>query len=214
MTKEIDPYKVLGVSKSASVDDIEKAYKRLCLKYHPDSNINNPNAEYARQEFVKLQEAYYKINKHRIDGFSHGNYGNVFGDFKVSESEYLSIKDVSTVTHLKAAENLIRHRYYDQAISLMEVMDKRPALWYYLMAHAYLGEGNKSEASEYARMAYEFEPENMNYMHFLTAINKENTGEVNGQEAVELPSGSRILSSAIVFLIFMIIVIIVMTRIM
>ena len=48
-------YEVLGVSRSASDDDIKKAYKALARKYHPDLNQNNPAAE---GMFQKLTRAY------------------------------------------------------------------------------------------------------------------------------------------------------------
>mgnify|MGYP000963868616 CR=1 FL=1 len=40
-----DPYKVLGVSPSASDDEIQKAYRKLVKKYHPDVNPGDENAE-------------------------------------------------------------------------------------------------------------------------------------------------------------------------
>jgi DnaJ-class molecular chaperone len=50
-----DPYEVLGVAKSASVDEIQKAYRRLSKKYHPDRNPGDKQADTAYKE---VQEAY------------------------------------------------------------------------------------------------------------------------------------------------------------
>lgn len=50
-----DYYKLLGVSRSASKDDISKAFKKLARKYHPDLNPNNKDAE---AKFKEINEAY------------------------------------------------------------------------------------------------------------------------------------------------------------
>lgn len=62
MATKRDYYEVLGVSKTASKDEIKSAYRKLAKKYHPDLN-KEPGAE---EKFKEVQEAYdvlYDDNK-------------------------------------------------------------------------------------------------------------------------------------------------------
>lgn len=67
-----DYYEVLGVDKSTSADDIKKAYRKLALKYHPD---RNPGDKEAEEKFKEAAEAYSVLSdpdkKARYDQFGH-----------------------------------------------------------------------------------------------------------------------------------------------
>src|SRR5690554_5612660 len=67
-----DYYEILGVGKSASQDEIKKAYRKLAIKYHPDKNPDNPEAE---EKFKEAAEAYEVLSnaekRQRYDQFGH-----------------------------------------------------------------------------------------------------------------------------------------------
>lgn len=71
-----DYYDVLGLSRSASEGDIKKAYRQLALKYHPDKNPGNAEAE---ERFKEAAEAYDVLSnpekKQRYDQFGHAGMG-------------------------------------------------------------------------------------------------------------------------------------------
>ena len=53
-----DYYRLLGVKRNASKEEIRRAFKKLSLKYHPDKNKNKKNPEKAKEMFIKIANAY------------------------------------------------------------------------------------------------------------------------------------------------------------
>ncbi len=77
-----DYYEVLGVDKSASADEIKKAYRKLAIKYHPDKNPGDKEAE---EKFKEAAEAYSVLSdadkKARYDQFGHAGVEGAGPDF-------------------------------------------------------------------------------------------------------------------------------------
>ncbi|MCL4542929.1 MAG: DnaJ domain-containing protein [Deltaproteobacteria bacterium] len=86
-----DYYKILGIDKTASTDNIKKAYRKLARKYHPDVNPNDKTAE---SKFKELQEAYdiLKDEKKRKEydalGTEYFNFKNAGAGGGPSHGEY------------------------------------------------------------------------------------------------------------------------------
>jgi molecular chaperone DnaJ len=72
MSKKKDYYDVLGVQRGASADEIKKAYRKMAIKYHPDKN---PGDKQAEENFKEAAEAYEVLSnpekKQRYDRFGH-----------------------------------------------------------------------------------------------------------------------------------------------
>ena len=77
-----DYYEVLGVAKSASADEIKKAYRKLAVKYHPDKNPGDKEAE---EKFKEAAEAYSILSdpdkKAKYDQFGHAGVDGAAHDF-------------------------------------------------------------------------------------------------------------------------------------
>ena len=80
MAEKRDYYEVLGVSKNASDDEIKKAYRKLAVKYHPDKNPGDKEAE---AKFKEINEAHDvlsdKQKRTRYDQFGHAGVGGASG---------------------------------------------------------------------------------------------------------------------------------------
>lgn len=87
-----DYYEVLGVSKTAAEQDLKQAYRKLALKYHPDKNKGNPEAE---EKFKEATEAYEVLRDSKkrasYDKFGHEGVGSFEGFGRTAYSDFSDI---------------------------------------------------------------------------------------------------------------------------
>src|SRR5512135_1011686 len=91
-----DYYEILGVSRSAGADEIKKAYRQMALKYHPDRNPGNKEAE---EKFKEAAEAYEVLGdqakRQRYDQYGHeGIRGTDFRPFTDVNDIFSTFSDI------------------------------------------------------------------------------------------------------------------------
>ncbi len=101
MTTKRDYYEILGISKSATADEIKKAYRNLALKYHPD-RVTPDNKKAAEEKFKEMSEAYEVLidpqKKAKYDQYGHEAVDSSFGpggfDFRQDFHHVDDLKDI------------------------------------------------------------------------------------------------------------------------
>ncbi len=132
-----DPYRILGVARNATDEEVKKAYRALCRKYHPDANINKPNAEEAAAKFNEVQQAYDQIMDERKNGGARGGYAGYGGGYGYSGAGYGYGRGGQTAgssdeysVRMQAATNYINNRHFREALNVLNSISQRTAEWY------------------------------------------------------------------------------------
>ena len=162
----MNPYQVLGIDRSASDEEIKKAYRNLSRKYHPDANINNPNHAEYEERFKQVQEAYNQIMDEKQNGgrtYTGQSYGYSNSNYQYQHQS----------KELQAAASYINAGQYAQALNVLHSIDDahRSGQWYFYASIASKGVGNINNAREYIYRAIALEPSNIQYRQFYQSLN-------------------------------------------
>ncbi len=170
----MNPYEVLGVSPSATDEEIKKAYRTLSRKYHPDANIGKAGEKAAEEKFKQIQQAYDLIQKQRAGGnyggygTGYGSYGSGYGSYGFGGSQSAG-SDADNI-EMRAAMNFINNRRFKEALHVLDGISVRNAQWHFLCAIAHAGMGDNITAKSMAKRAVDMDPGNAQYKNFLQQL--------------------------------------------
>ena len=163
-----NPYDILGVNESSTDQDINKAYRSLAKKYHPDVN---PSEEAARK-MVEINCAYDEIKKMREKGQTYvdyqraNSYYNSGGGYQDSYQNGNYSQDI-----FSQVDNAIRRGAYFEAFIILQTCQNHNGKWYYYNAIIYAETGNINQALQFIEKAIAIEPNNGEYLALKESIN-------------------------------------------
>lgn len=165
-----DPYATLGVSTSATDEEIKTAYRNLAKKYHPDNYDNSPLADLASEKMKEINEAYDTIQNQRKQR-GNGNGQSAYGGYHAYASgKYRDVRMLIQRGRIADA---------DQILSGVPVTG-RDAEWYFLKGTVLFRRGWMEEAYSHFQTACNMDPHNAEYRAALQQMNQRRQGVYGG----------------------------------
>ncbi len=167
-----DPYEVLGVSPSASENEIKAAYRNLAKKYHPDNYTDSPLADVAEEKMKEVNEAYdYIMNTRKGQSTTGSSYS---GTYSNSSSRYANVRSLIQQNRLDEAERILDS----------ETSYEHSAEWYFLRGMCYFRRGWMQQAVQHFQRACQMEPNNMEYRQALNNMSRQQSYGFGGYDTV------------------------------
>lgn len=180
-----DPYMILGVSPNSTDEEINKAYRQLAKKYHPDNYMDSPLAGLATEKMQEINQAYDQIRKQRIangGAYNNNNFSNNYYN-----SGYSGHNTYSGRTKYHDVRTMIqagRIADADQILSGAPQAD-RNGEWYFLKGTILYRKGWTNEAYQHFQQACAMEPNNSEYRTILNQLDARRDAKYGGYNDVK-----------------------------
>ena len=168
-----DPYQVLGVPRSASDEEVKRAWRNLARKYHPDNYAGSAKAAGYEEIMKEINEAYDAITRARSgqSGYQSGNsQGTYQGAYQSGYQSYGSYRDSNSSGSYAQVRSYINANQLDAAESLLNTAANRDAEWYYLKGSIAYRRGWLDEARQNYQAACAMMPGNYEYQNALRTV--------------------------------------------
>jgi molecular chaperone DnaJ len=169
-----DPYQTLGVSPTATDEEIKTAYRELAKKYHPDQYNGTPLADLASEKMKEINMAYDTIvSERKKGGYNSQSYG-YNSNYGNGSSGYSSGGYSTKYSDVRNYINLGRNEDAEQILDGVPSGSRDPE-WYFLKGTIFYKKGWMEQAKNYFTRAYQMEPNNQEYRSaYMQSVNQRN----------------------------------------
>ncbi|MGM9947530.1 DnaJ domain-containing protein [Floccifex sp.] len=179
-----DPYRVLGIDRNATEEEIKRAYRKKAKECHPDLHPDDPDAQ---QKMNEVNEAYDMLKnpeKYRQTASSsytsnqgyqqayYGDFSDFFNSFQQSQTIEMPQVEPNDSLEIQDIIHCIQQHEYKQAYNRLSSIGihARSARWYYLFAVTCIGLGYTQNAKESIEKCVRLEPNRQDYQRVYSAL--------------------------------------------